>query len=70
MSRSDMAQIKGATIPFRVAFGRRQSPSHQFDPKLGITGLGQQAPSKETRPLFANCKFVIDADGYRFISVG
>ena len=40
MGRSDMAQIKSATVPFRVAFGRRQSTSHQFDPKLGITGLG------------------------------
>ena len=39
MGRSDMAQIKSATVPFRVAFGRCQSASHQLDPKLGITSL-------------------------------
>src|SRR6516225_10721440 len=42
ISRGDMAQIKSATVPFRVGVGCRQSASHKFDPCLEITSLRYQ----------------------------
>ena len=65
-----MAKIQRAAVPFSAALGRRHSVAHQFNPELGIAALGEQRPPKETCPVIGTRKPVLDAEGYRFISVG
>src|SRR5262249_52187895 len=69
VGRCEMAKIQRAAIPFSAALGRRHGVAHQFDPELGIAALGEQRPPKETCPVSWTRKPVLDAEGYRFISV-
>ena len=70
VGRCEMAKIQRAAVPFSAALGRRHSVAHQFDPELGIAALGEQRPPKETCPVTWTRKSVLNAEGYRFISVG
>src|SRR5262245_24440047 len=69
VGRCEMAKIQGAAVPFSAALGRRHGLAHQFDPELEIAALGEQGPPKETCPVSWTRKPVLDAEGYRFISV-
>jgi len=69
VGRCEMAKIQRTAVPFSAALGRRHSVAHQFDPELGIAALGEQRPPKETCPVIGTRKPVLDAEGYRFISV-
>ena len=50
VGRSDMAQIKSATVPFRVAFGRRDSASHKLDAQVGGHRLGLTSTLERNAP--------------------
>src|SRR5579871_803945 len=60
--RGDMAQIKSATVPFRVGFGCCDGALHNVDPCLEIASLRHQRASKKTCSSVKACKFVLDAE--------
>src|SRR5262249_25625636 len=70
VGRCEMAKIQGAAVPFSAAPGCPPSAAHQFDPPLGIAALGEQSPPERNCPLCPTCEAVLDAEGYRFVSVG
>ena len=64
-----MAQIKRATVPLLVRSIAAIALRISSIPLLGIAALGQQGALKETCPLLIICEAMLDAVGYRFISV-